>query len=379
MNTKKRFLLIFLSVVMTLYFWSSDVKANSSSLNFVQDNQQIKKVINDYFEARYQSLSKLKPNDFSNLIIEPSNNGEMKKEMEKLALQIFHADVFQLSYQNYKFYLDFQETKLNSANDAAIVELTEGCDIVFEISAPEISRIRNIHHTINLQKDNRDWKILSDKYEDSLWKAWKLTNLSFDDFRNGIAESKKHLEDPQQIPVENLQNLKTTTYEIGTYNGLWAAIYADTYFENYNPDYVDFTGVDCTNFVSQAMYLGGGAPMEPTYWYYYDVNDRGPAWTGVPQLNYFLVVNKSQYNNGPSGVYRQSASNLWYGDIIQYDWTNNNEWDHSVIVSTPQSGTGTTLIDSHDADLNDVPYTYLMYYYPSQAIRYIHIEYIKYQ
>ena len=49
------------------------------------------------------------------------------------------------------------------------------------------------------------------------------------------------------------------------------------------------------NFVSQALYAGSGIMNygTPTFgWYYRNINDRAPAWTGVQYLYNFLTTNK---------------------------------------------------------------------------------------
>ncbi len=52
-----------------------------------------------------------------------------------------------------------------------------------------------------------------------------------------------------------------------------------------NPNYYNFDelGGDCTNFASQCLYAGAGVMnFTPTFgWYYVNVNNRAPAWTGV--------------------------------------------------------------------------------------------------
>lgn len=71
--------------------------------------------------------------------------------------------------------------------------------------------------------------------------------------------------------------------------------YMETYWDDYNDDYADFTnyGGDCTNFASQVMRAGGvtftSRTTNPTYnhWYYYGPNwgyDRTATWTGATEF-----------------------------------------------------------------------------------------------
>lgn len=65
------------------------------------------------------------------------------------------------------------------------------------------------------------------------------------------------------------------------------ATYLETYWQNYNPNYRDFSGSggDCTNFVSQALRAGGwtdvsGLYTNSNYWWYNSLNQTY-SWTSV--------------------------------------------------------------------------------------------------
>ncbi len=73
-----------------------------------QDEQEaIKSVIQAYFEIRYVMLNTLQLVDFGNLISK-SDEGKsfLQAESGKLKIQIKSAEVFQLRYSQYDFYLD---------------------------------------------------------------------------------------------------------------------------------------------------------------------------------------------------------------------------------------------------------------------------------
>lgn len=65
-----------------------------------------------------------------------------------------------------------------------------------------------------------------------------------------------------------------------------------------NPRYYNFDGIggDCTNFASQCIYAGAAVMnFTPTFgWYYIDINNRAPAWTGVEYLYNFLTDNEGE-------------------------------------------------------------------------------------
>lgn len=99
-----------------------------------------------------------------------------------------------------------------------------------------------------------------------------------------------------------------------------------------NPQYYDFEdiGGDCTNFVSQCLYAGCRVMnySGDFGWYYIDLNDRAPAWTGVEFLNQFLLTNE-----GPA-VYGEERrlSELRPGDVIQLRNSEGRLY-HTMIVS----------------------------------------------
>ena len=117
------------------------------------------------------------------------------------------------------------------------------------------------------------------------------------------------------------------------YNGAGAAAYADRYALSPNPSFMYF-GSDCTNFVSQAMYLGGGhrlvgSPYPGVYsnraqwWVWGDGSGRTTSWSVADDLHYFLQVNSlggvfmgQQY--GGAGAY--SPVGVVTGDIIFYNF-----------------------------------------------------------
>ena len=90
------------------------------------------------------------------------------------------------------------------------------------------------------------------------------------------------------------------------YDRQTAVEYANYWAYRRNPRYYAFDeiGGDCTNFVSQCLYAGSGVMnFTPTYgWYYRDINDRAPAWTGVAYLYQFLTENR-----GPGPFGREAA------------------------------------------------------------------------
>lgn len=79
------------------------------------------------------------------------------------------------------------------------------------------------------------------------------------------------------------------------YDRTKAVAYAEQWAYSRNPAYYSFNAIggDCTNFISQCIYAGSGVMnySNTNGWYYRNVNDRSPSWTGVEFLYNFLVNN----------------------------------------------------------------------------------------
>ncbi len=154
------------------------------------------------------------------------------------------------------------------------------------------------------------------------------------------------------------------------YNREAAVAYALEWAYTYNPEFYNFNdiGGDCTNFASQCL-LAGGSMMNfdyPRGWYYVDVNNRSPSWTGVNELYEFLINNQGI---GPRAVL-VDLSEIEDGDIIQLDFRGDGIFDHTPVVVERGEGTPeTVLIAAHSCPARCRPL--LTYNY--EGIRCLHI------
>lgn len=123
------------------------------------------------------------------------------------------------------------------------------------------------------------------------------------------------------------------------YNRERAVEYARRWAKSRNPLFYDFTGGggNCTNFVSQSL-LAGSLVMNPTEtfgWYYMDINDRAPSWTGVNEFYEFMCglgdFMPVADREGPYCV-EVMRDQVEIGDIVQLA-NSRDEFYHSLIVS----------------------------------------------
>ena len=131
------------------------------------------------------------------------------------------------------------------------------------------------------------------------------------------------------------------------YNRIAALAYALRWARYRNPRFYDFSdlGGDCTNFASQCLYAGTGVMnfSQINGWYYVNLNDRSPSWTGVQFLNDFLTT-----NTGPGPVAQLAElSEAETGDIIQLQDANGRLYHSLVVLNT---GGSDILVAAHTDD-----------------------------
>ncbi len=150
-----------------------------------------------------------------------------------------------------------------------------------------------------------------------------------------------------------------------SYNRTAATQYAIKWALSNNPAYYNFDsfGGDCTNFASQCIYAGSHI-MNYTPdigWYYKNIKQRSPSWSGVQFLYYFLINNKSE---GPYAVIVDEKE-VELGDIVQLGDASGKFYHSLVVVSTDDE----ILVATHTFNALFKPLSEYTY---SQA-RFIHI------
>lgn len=150
--------------------------------------------------------------------------------------------------------------------------------------------------------------------------------------------------------------------------------YARRWALSRNPLFYDFTGGggNCTNFVSQCL-LAGSLVMDernPFGWYYVNLNERAPAWTGVNEFyNYVTGSNgftPTAEREGPFCIETGDAD-LELGDIVQLS-NSRGTFYHSLLV-TGFTENGEILISAHSNDALDRPLST----YNFAAARFLHV------
>ncbi|WP_088549372.1 amidase domain-containing protein [Paenibacillus aquistagni] len=128
-----------------------------------------------------------------------------------------------------------------------------------------------------------------------------------------------------------------------------AVEYAEQWWNEPNPRFEIFE-LDCTNYVSQCLFAGG-APMDYTgrresgWWYRGKVNGKESwsySWSVANSLEHFLLSSKA----GLRAELVNHPNELKLGDVIQYDWDGDGNYQHSTIV-TAFDLYGMPLVNAH--------------------------------
>jgi hypothetical protein len=156
--------------------------------NFIEP-EKIKKVIQSYFDIRHRAFSTLKLEGFDDLISKsPEAIAFWESESSKLRVELRNAERNNLRYVAYNYFLYNEKITFEPTNQTAIVSISLSNNVIHEISAlitsgePIMSSMSGEDHVIVMQKEDDEWKIVSDIYNDYLWRMLRKSGISIDDF-----------------------------------------------------------------------------------------------------------------------------------------------------------------------------------------------------
>lgn len=136
--------------------------------------------------------------------------------------------------------------------------------------------------------------------------------------------------------------------------------YAMTYWKNYNSaEWGDLNSVggDCANFVSQTLIARGWTQNDD--WYNKDAaGSWSPAWGYVPSMDSYF---RAHPELGLTEYPLDQRDKIKVGDIVMFDWNDNDSLDHVQIVSAVQNVNGKISIKmvghNEDSDYRDLDQT----------------------
>ncbi|WP_431279110.1 amidase domain-containing protein [Leifsonia poae] len=134
--------------------------------------------------------------------------------------------------------------------------------------------------------------------------------------------------------------------------------YALTYWKNYNSaewGNLNPVGGDCANFVSQGLIARGWT--QTAAWYNKNAAAKwSPSWGYVPAMDNYFRANAASL--GLTEYSFDQRDKIKVGDIVMFDWNNNNSLDHVQVVSAVQNVGGKIVIKmaghNEDSDYRDL-------------------------
>lgn len=381
----------------------------------VEQQEELKSVIQSYFDIRYSALSAshqhgFRLDGFGGLVSEePDAKAFLNAELGKLAVETRYAELNGSRYVDYKYFLDFRNFNLDPATQLVTVSLVEDKEIITENSAkgnpatPLVAQIWGLEHTIVMRKEQDRWKIVSDQYNDFLWRTLRRTGKSTEEILNRLSTKEApQVSGPsgESAGAEAASLLPDdTSSHAYDRNGAVAYALAHSAQGTYNPDYPSYdNGLhgDCTNLVSQALYEGGNVSMylpkvggitvlpPPNEqfqgeegWYLLWAKQRGRYWNDVGAFYDFVTQSYLNWDEGPEGTVfpavpiGQWPVGLMVGDVIQYNEEMDAFWEHAVIVVGFDQINGEPIVASHSPNLQQSNFKDVVSY---QQMRFIHIE-----
>lgn len=258
-------------------------------------------------------------------------------------------------------------------------------------------------HLLILNKENNQWKIVSDKFMTDRGYSEDATQVNLERLSEAIDKLKKEAQTSitkakrsksSRLTLVYHQNNSTPMSKMdsaeqarlsGQYNRDSAYSWANSYWNNYSKAYVNlgdekWEGGDCTNFISQCLKAGGANYIftSPQQWYYNskgtaDTSDDSYSWTWsmARGLNSVIMGNSKTKNPGIKGTENIISNDAEYteaigkslaiGDIIQYEWSPASGLKHSaIIVGMVENSAKNRLepvISTHSFDSWNLPWT----------------------
>ncbi|NRG47739.1 amidase domain-containing protein [Bacillus sp. CRN 9] len=177
-------------------------------------------------------------------------------------------------------------------------------------------------------------------------------------YESSIEEVKAEIKQEELESEQEIEEYKTlnpvTIQPFAAYNRTAAANYAIKWYNGRNSQYNNHR-LDCTNFVSQAVFAGGKSMKKPrsrpsgidkttSYWYseryslpHYKYGYReSSSWVNVADFNtYWAKTQKVVTSTSKTTI----INNANVGDVVQLKRASDGRWFHSMIVHKKSNGT----------------------------------------
>jgi hypothetical protein len=259
----------------------------------------------------------------------------MKKKLQDLFEQRINQFVSDMDVRN--FYLKAERKKDSCAKRGAEIVKVETAGKMID------NGIENSFETVNYEVHYQ--YLIKQKGKLYIEEEIELRTAKF--YKNEIILDEEIIpfkiqnvpEDRVDLPMEEMD--QRLSYE---YNRLKVVQYAERWWNSYNPAYKKFE-VDCTNFISQCLHIGGapmnGYPNRGKGWWLRN-NNWSYSWAVANSLRIYLANPK----NALRAREVKSPDQLLLGDVICYDFEGDGRYNHNTVV-TGKDAHGMPLVNAH--------------------------------
>lgn len=361
------------------------VYLNKIKNNIYNVNEDVEKLIIEYMDLYYKSISELEENDMMNLFND-YEQGYINQTALNLLIDTRKLYKYDMKMKDVKY--DITYTSYKEEDGLYTVEFDEDSVVNFNFMKDIKSKASGIENKMVIKKINDSYKIISyEKVQD----FYNMINKTYqkDDSKDNET-IKKELDKMKNDFITEINDLidsnikKYTNYKEGkdkitltcdnSYNRDKALNYALEYSRERNDEWTNYNelGGNCQNYASQVLYAGG-IPMDTIgnialQWKHYNSivdtsnNEKGRSYSWTGTTNFYEYA---RYNDG-YGLCAKTNVNLYYmeaGDIAQVGY--NSSWGHTVVVigniKNEENEIIDLLINSNSIDLENYPlsaYTY---------------------
>jgi hypothetical protein len=172
----------------------------------VREQDEIRAVIQGYFDLRYSLFSTSPPGKIETEIFSEfvSKKDEAKDflmtETAKMAVERTWYELRGFRYDQYEYSLNYSDITVDTESQTATVVLSEYFEIICERAiknnpeSPSPCAVGELAHKIILNKEEGEWKIISDIYRDNWWRQFRKPGMSVDEILGEIETEKDKLE-----------------------------------------------------------------------------------------------------------------------------------------------------------------------------------------
>jgi hypothetical protein len=152
--------------------------------------------------------------------------------------------------------------------------------------------------------------------------------------------------DPRETPVATAEPVAVDAAVQAQLN------YALTYWSDYNTDeYGVVTGTDCVNFTSQSL-IERGWTMDDAWW----ASGTGSDFEfSSPWVSSTAFMRYMADSGRATALTDDQRDQVKLGDVVQFDWDNSGDRDHTAIVSKIE-GTGDDIVIYYAGHTDDTDY-----------------------